>query len=184
MLLRLLLIALLPLPAYAAPWTLSPDTSVVVEVPWQGRSVEVRFPDLSGTVDFDERHPDQTEADITVDATTATTGVGMVDSLVRSGDYLGSADHPKIIFHLDSLRQTSKSAAVVSGRITLRGVTKPVTFDATVLRYGPSADDPSRFEAGFALSGTIDRTEFGSTGGLPEVGADLPVRIQLLMTSR
>lgn len=187
MLLRLLLPTLLLLPAlaaHAAPWTLSPDTTVAVEVPWQGRDVEVRFPDISGTVDFDQNHPDRTQADISVDATKATTGVGVVDALVRSGDYLGSAQYPQISFHLESLKQTSKSAAVVSGRITLRGVTRPVTFDATVLRYGAAADDPSRFEAGFALSGTIDRTEFGSTGGLPDVGADLPVKIRLMMTSR
>lgn len=173
-----------PVVALAAPWQLLPDTSVAVDVPWQGRTVTVRFPDLSGTIDFDQNHPDRTEADITVDATTATTGVSVVDALVRSADYLGSGRYPTITFHLQSLKQTSKSAAKVAGEITLRGVTRPIRFDATVLRYGPATGDSGRFEAGFALSGTIDRTEFGSTGGLPDVGADLPVRIRLMMASK
>lgn len=181
--LLVLLIALSPLPALAAPWKLSPDTTVAVDVPWEGRVVTVRFPKLSGTIDFDEAHPDRTRAEISVDSTAATTGVAVVDSLVRSADYLGSASYPQITFHLESLKQISKSAATVTGQITLRGVTRPVRFDATVLRYGPAKDDPSRFEAGFALSGSIDRTDFGSTGGLPDVGAVLPVRIQLLMSS-
>ena len=37
--------------------------------------------------------------------------------------------------------------------------------------------------AGFDLTGRIDRTDFGSTGGLPEVAAVLPVHIRLLMHS-
>ncbi len=178
------LLALAPIVAFAAPWQLLPDTSVAVDVPWEGRTVTVRFPDLTGTIDFDQNHPDRTEADITVDATTATTGVGVVDALVRSADYLGSGQYPTISFHLQSLKQTSKSAATVSGEIRLRGVTRPIRFEATVLRYGPSAAESGRFEAGFALTGSIDRTEFGSTGGLPDVGAELPVRIRLMMASK
>jgi polyisoprenoid-binding protein YceI len=68
--------------------------------------------------------------------------------------------------------------------MTLRGVTRPVVFKATVFRYGPASDDPTRFEAGFDIAGVIDRTEFGSTGGLPEVPASLPVRIRLAIRSR
>ena len=43
---------------------------------------------------------------------------------------------------------------------------------------------PSRFEAGFNLTGSLDRTDFGSTGGLPDVAAVLPVHIRLLMSSK
>jgi polyisoprenoid-binding protein YceI len=63
-------------------------------------------------------------------------------------------------------------------------VTRPVRFEAQVFAYGPAKDDPQRFEAGFDLTGQIDRTDFGSNGGLPEVSALLPVHIRLLMTSR
>lgn len=87
-----------------------------------------------------------------------------------------------IDFRLTGLRQTSKQTADLTGEMTLRGVTRPVAFAAQVIRYGPAAD-PSRFEAGFDLTGRIDRTDFGSTGGLPEVAAVLPVHIRLLMHS-
>ena len=108
----------------------------------------------------------------------------MVDGLVRSRDYLGVDQYPTITFRLDRLSQTSKSTADVQGRITLRGVTRPLSFKAQVFAYGPAKDDPDRFEAGFNLSGQIDRTDFGSTGGLPYVSAVLPVHIRLLMTSQ
>jgi polyisoprenoid-binding protein YceI len=185
MLQRLLFIlALLPLPALAAPWNLDPGTTVTADVAWEGRNVQVRFPSLTGDVDFDEKHPDRTRATISVSSTAATTGVGVVDALVRSKDYLGADQYPEITFQLDKLTQTSKSTADIDGRITLRGVTRPVEFKATVVRYGPSDDDPSRFEAGFHITGSIDRTAFGSTGGLPDVSPVLPVQMQLLMSSK
>ena len=177
-------LALLPLPAAAASWKLDPATTVTTDVGWEGRTVQVRFPTLSGDVDFDQNHPERARASISVAARDATTGVAVVDSLLRSRDYLGAEQYPTITFQLDKLTQTSKSTAEVAGRMTLRGVTRPVTFQARVFAYGPAKADPGRFEAGFDLSGSVDRTDFGSTGGLPEVAADLPVHIRLLMTSR
>ena len=179
-----LILALLPVAALAAPWQLSPETTVAVDVGWEGRTVTVRFPTQSGQIDFDRDHPERARAEIGVATTDATTGVGVVDGLLRSKDYLDAAEYPAITFHLDKLTQTSKSSADVAGRITLRGVTKPVSFKAQVSRYAPSTDDPDRFEAGFDLTGSIDRTTFGSTGGLPQVAAVLPVRINLVMTSK
>jgi polyisoprenoid-binding protein YceI len=185
MILRLaFVLALLPTLAAAATWKLDPETRIAVDVTWQAGTVELRFPRLSGTIEFDERRPETARARITVSAVAVETGLAPVDALVRSRDYLDAGRHPEIIFELDRLEQTSRSTATILGRITLRGVTRPVRFEATVFRYGPAADDPARFEAGFDLTGAIDRTEFGSTGGLPDVAAVVPVRIHLVMVSR
>lgn len=185
MILRLaLVIWLIPALAFGAAWRLDPATRIAVDVGWQGRSVELRFPRLGGSIEFDERRPETARARIVVSAAAVETGLAPVDALVRSRDYLDTAGHPEIIFELDRLEQTSRSTADIFGRITLRGVTRPVRFTATVFRYGPAESDPDRFEAGFDLTGTIDRTEFGSTGGLPDVASVLPVRIRLVMVSR
>ena len=180
--LALLLLAL-PTAAPAEQWRLDPSTTVTVQVPWQGGTVAVHFPKLSGTIDFDEKAPAEAHATITADAGAATTGVGVVDALLRGEGYLDVAAHPAITFELDQLRQQSKTAADVAGRLTLRGETRPVTFAAKVFRYGPDPANPGRFAAGFDITGSIDRTDFGSTAGLPEVGAVLPVAIHLLMVS-
>lgn len=179
-----LLLLMLPGLAWGATWRLDPETRVTVDVPWHGGTVEVRFPTLSGDIDFDQARPETAKARITVSTTDVETGVGVVNALVKSADYLDSAAYPEMTFELDKLSQTSRSDADIFGRITMRGVTRPVTFKAKVIRYGASAAQPDRFDAGFDLTGEIDRTEFGSTGGLPDVGAVLPVRIRLLMTSQ
>jgi polyisoprenoid-binding protein YceI len=170
-------------PAAGATWRLDPATRIAVDVDWQGRSVELRFPTFSGEIAFDERRPERAAARISVAATDVRTGVGVVDALARGPGFLGAERWPTITFTLDRLTRTSASTADIEGRITFRGVTRPIAFAATVVRYGPMEADPTRFEAGFDLLGSIDRTAFGSTGGLPDVGATLPIRIRLLMTS-
>ena len=184
--LRLVLVLslLLPVALQAAPWQLSPETQVAVDVPWQGRKVEVRFPTMTGVVDFDADHPETARAAISVSARDVETGLPPVNALVRSAGYLDAASFPTITFRLDRLVQTSKSTADIFGSLTLRGVTQPISFQAKVFRYGPAEDDPDRFEAGFNLTGQIDRTAFGSTADLPEVGAVLGLRVRLVMTSK
>lgn len=182
---RLVLILwLVPALGWAATWRLDPATRVAVDVAWLGTTVEVRFPQLSGTIEFDEKRPETAQARISVATQAVDTGLGVVDALVRSRDYLNAAAYPQIVFELDRLTRTSSRTADIDGRITMRGVTKPVSFTAKVIRYGPKADAPERFEAGFDLEGSIDRSAFGSTGGLPDVAAVLPVRIRLVMTSQ
>lgn len=175
---------LLPGLAWGASWRLDPRTRVAVDVVWRGATVEVRFPRLSGAIEFDAERPETAKARITVFTRDVETGVALVDALVRSADYLDAERYPEMVFELDRLVQTSSSTADIFGRITMRGVTRPVTFKAEVFRYGPPADMPDGFEAGFDLTASIDRTAFGSTGGLPEVGAFLPVRVRLVMRSR
>lgn len=178
-----LALGLLAVPAAAESWRLDPETSVSVDVGWQGGTVEVKFPRIDGTIDFDERRPETARARITVSSRDAATGMGVVDALVRGRDYLDAQQYPEMIFELDRLARTSPQTADVFGRLTLRGHTEPVAFKARVLRYGPAPDAPERFEAGFDIEGVVDRTEFGSTAGLPEVPAALGVRIRLMMSS-
>lgn len=179
-----LIVCLLPVTGAAEPWRLLPGTRVVADVAWRGQSVEVRFPTVTGEIDFDAERPETAQATIRVAAADATTGLAPVDALLRGSAYLDVARHPTIDFRLDRLEQTSGNTADILGRITLRGVTRPIRFAAEVFRYGPAPDAPGRFEAGFDLTGQIDRREFGSEAGQPDIAVVMPIRIRLLMAPR
>jgi polyisoprenoid-binding protein YceI len=170
-------------PGAAEPWRIESGTRLEVDVAWGGAKVVVRFPDLAGEVDFDPDRPDLARALIVARAAAATTGLPPADALLRGPGYLDARRFPSVEFRLDRLVQTSRSTADVFGRLTLRGVTREVRFEARALRYGPVSGEPDRFEAGFDIRGRIDRTEYGSTAGLPEVPAVMPVRVRLLMSS-
>lgn len=181
----LVLLLLLPVAVRAAAWDIARDeTRVEVDVGYLSGKVTLVFPEVNGTVQFDERRPSAARADISVPVAPVESGLGIVNGLVKSRDYLDAANHPEIHFTLDRLEQTSDQTADIYGRMTLLGVTRPILFRAKVFRYGPANSDPSRFEAGFDLTGQVDRRTFGNTSGLPQVAAVLPVRIHLLMRSR
>ena len=186
--LKKLLFALLLLPgiADAAPWFIDKnETRIQVEVGYLGNSsLKINFPSFAGVVDFDDSAPQNTDATIKVGTRDLQTGIGFMNTMVQSKDYLNSNQFPDITFKLDRLVQTSKSTADLYGQITLLGTSKPVVFNAKVFRYGPSKRDPAIREAGFNLTTEIDRRLFGSTAGIPEVASILPVRIRLVMTSK
>ena len=163
--------------AVAETWILDPATTAEASVSWQGKPIAVRFPGLSGEVEFDSRHLDVANATLSVPTGAATTGNPIVDAMMRSPDYLDAAGHPTITFELDKLTRTSDDTADVAGRVTLRGVTRPVRLTAKVIAFGEARAD-------FAITGQIDRRDFGSTAGVPEVAAVLPLDIRLVMTAR
>jgi len=186
--LRLLALMLLPLAlpgtGIAAVWTLDPATTVAASIEWQGKPIAVRFPGISGDVDFDADNLATAKATLSVPAGKATTGNPIVDTMMHSGDYLDAGGHPTITFDLEKLTKTSKDTADVAGTVTLRGVTRPVRLKAKVLAFGPTKEDPSVQKADFAISGQIDRRDFGSTAGVPDVSAVLPLDIRLVLTAR
>ena len=177
--LRTLLLCLLmtAASASAAPWVLTDDTKIEMLVPWRGLTVRLEFPRYGGTIDFDETMPETAAARIEVAAGAVTTGLPPADRVARSEDFLAADRYPIIRFDLDRLVQTSRSTADIFGRITFRGVTRPILFQATVRRYDAGS-------AAFDLEGAIDRTAFGADGAPGEVPAILPVRIRLDMVAR
>ena len=174
----------MPAAAAAAPWQLDPATSIAVDVPWEGATVTVRFPPPTGSVDFDPDHPETARATVTVSARGATTGVPIVDSLVRSADYLGVEAWPEMTFRLDRLTPTSKQTAKVEGRHhhARRHPADRLRRPGDPLRPGRRRPRTASTPASTS-TGSLDRTAFGSTGGLPQVPAVLPIRIRLLMHS-
>jgi len=184
---RLLLVLLLLLPALAAAETWRIDeaeTRIRTEVTYLGRfKLGVEFTRFASAIRFDPRDVEATRAEIAVATASARTGLGFVDRLIRSPDYLDARAHPEIRFRLDRLEQTSRSTATLTGTITLLGVTRPLALEATVFKYGPSDADPDVTEAGFDVAGRIDRRAFGNDTGYPDVSAVLPLDIRLVLTT-
>ncbi|MEO1549309.1 MAG: YceI family protein [Pseudomonadota bacterium] len=176
-----LCLSLFALPVMAAPWQLVTDrSSIEVDVGWVRNTVlTIRFPQLSGDVVFDETDLSDASANITVPTAPLDTGLGFLNVLVRSSEFLDVGTHPQITFALTSITQTSKSTADIAGDITLLGVTLPITFAADVFRFSRAGD--GRFEAGFDLEGELDRREFGNSTGYPDIAAELPIRIRLFL---
>jgi polyisoprenoid-binding protein YceI len=173
----------LALPAISAPWLVDKATSqITFRVGYlNGGNMVVEFPDYDMQIDFDPNHPERTKALITVRTAAVNSRLPPVDDLVRSSGYLDAASFPTITFNLKGMKLTSNSTADLTGSITVRGITRPIALKASVYKFDQSAASPTDRVAAFEITGTMDRTDFGSTAGVPQIDALLPIRILLEM---
>lgn len=98
-------------------------------------------------------------ATFSADIDSISTGNEQRDGHLKSGDFFDAETHPKLTFVSTSFVQKSDSTFEVSGDLTLRGTTLPVTLQA---EYGGQMGDfYGNTKAGFELSGKISRKAFG-----------------------
>jgi polyisoprenoid-binding protein YceI len=81
------------------------------------------------------------------------------DTHLKSPDFFDAVKNPDLIFVSKSLRKKGTSGFVLSGNLTIRGMTKQVELEG---EFGGIVKDPyGNTKAGFELNGKINRKEFG-----------------------
>jgi len=95
----------------------------------------------------------------TADAASVETKNDMRNNHVRSADFLDAENHPTIEFASTGVREFDGEEFLLDGDLTIRGVSKPVTFKAEFL--GAVVDGQGNDRVGFAATGTINRKDFG-----------------------
>ncbi|MDZ7718012.1 MAG: YceI family protein [Balneolaceae bacterium] len=88
---------------------------------------------------------------------------------LKSDDFFNAEEHPKLTFESTSFKKIGDGQYKLIGNLTIRGNTKPVALDAV---YGGTVQDPyGNTKAGFEVTGTINRKEFGlKWNGVTEAG--------------
>lgn len=185
-LIALCLAALLTAGAAAAkPYRIDPDhTQITFTVSHLGFSlIHGQFRAFDMQIDFD---PDDIEAatvELAIDAASIDTFSETRDRHTRTyRDLLNVESFPEIRFKSTGVRLTSAETADITGDLTIRDVTRSVTFKARLNRRGPSPIQRGVETIGFTVTGEVDRTEFGMSFAAPAVGAIVPVRIELEMS--
>jgi polyisoprenoid-binding protein YceI len=83
------------------------------------------------------------------------------DGHLKSEDFFDAANHPELTFESTSLNQAGDGQYTLSGNLTIKGVTQPVTLD--VEHTGVIKDPYGNNRAGFEVMGKINRKDFGLT---------------------
>jgi polyisoprenoid-binding protein YceI len=125
-------------------------------------TVRGRFKSFTGTVQIDERNPNNSRVDVTIEAASLDTGVADRDTHLRSADFLDVEKYPKITFRstsLDGAHSKEGDRFRVTGDLEIRGAAMSVTLDATF--EGVGKDPWGQQRAGFAAQTEIDRREWG-----------------------
>ena len=99
------------------------------------------------------------------------------DDLANSTNFLDAGQFPAITFVSTSVAPSGERSAKVTGDLTLKGVTKPVTLD--VVFTGEAAAHPftGAPAVGFSATGSFKRSDFGLNYLVPNIGDDVQVQI-------
>ncbi|MDG1729420.1 MAG: YceI family protein [Algibacter sp.] len=116
--------------------------------------------------------------DVSINTSSINTKNDRRDNHLRADDFFGAEKHPNITFKSTSIEQTGEKTFLVKGNITIKGVTKEISFNGKL--NGILKNDRGE-KAGLKLTTTIKRTDFnvGKPGG--SVGEEVEVTINLEM---
>jgi polyisoprenoid-binding protein YceI len=142
-------------------YTIDPSHSRVGFVARHAMVTKVRggFNDFAGTFTLDAGQPSYSTAELTIEAASIDTRNADRDAHLKSNDFFAMDEHPQVTFRSTAVEQVSDSDYRVTGDLTLRGVTKPVTID---LEYTGAAIDPwGNTRVGFEGSTKVNRKDWG-----------------------
>ncbi len=121
--------------------------------------VDGSFKDFSAEIIASKPDFSDAQFDFTANANSVSTDNDQRDGHLKSADFFEVAKYPNVTFKSTSIKTASKDHYKVTGNLTLRGVTKPATFD---LVYRGTITNPMTKgpDAGFVATGTIKRSDF------------------------
>ncbi len=172
-------------PALAAQYDIDPAHSTVgfkvkhMAVSW----VRGSFDDFGGTFTFDPASPAAAQVQAEIKVASISTGNAKRDAHLVNPDFFDAGKYPTMTFTSTGLKMTSDTEGVLTGNLTMHGVTREVVLDLT---YNGGVKDPWGIErVGFSATGKLDRQDYGltyntvlDTGGLA-VGNDIEFTIEV-----
>jgi polyisoprenoid-binding protein YceI len=156
----------------------TPHSKITWSVNHFGFSTYVgQFGHVDATMTLDPKNLSASALDVTVDAASLATQNPELDAQVKSKNFLDVARFATATFHATKVTRTGERTADIAGDLTLRGVTRPVTVQATFNQGGRNPVDPA-YRLGFAGAARIKRSDFGMTYLLPGLGDEVTLAIE------
>lgn len=171
--------AVLSLPVAAQTFNADPThTYPTFEVSHFGFSVmRGRFDKTSGTVTLD-RAAKKGTADISIDTTSVNTGHAKRDVHLKGPDFFNTEKFPTMTFKSSDFKFEGDKVTAINGQLTLLGVTKPVTLQVRSFNCGPHPFTKKEACGADAIT-TIKRSDFGMGYGLPNIGDEIKIAIEI-----
>lgn len=123
-------------------------------------TVKGRIADIEGTIYTNENDPKSSSVEATLKTASIDTRTDQRDQHLRSADFLNVEQYPEIKFRSTRI-EGSKQEFKLTGDLTIRDMTRPITLDVTF--EGETKDPWGGNRVGFSATGKIDRREFGLT---------------------
>lgn len=134
------------------------------------------IPGATGSLTINPANLAVTKLDVSLPVSGISTTNATLDGELTSADWFDAAKYPTIHFVAHKVTKTGERTARIEGDVTMHGVTRPLTLDAT---FGGSGVNPmsKAFTIGFSATGTLKRSEFGVSKYVPFVSDEVRIKI-------
>ena len=122
------------------------------------------FSDLTGTIWLDRGNVEASRVDATINVYSIDTNHEKRDSQLRSKDFFYVDKYPIMRFVSTGVEVTGENEGVMSGELTMHGVTRPVKLPFEILGFGP--DPWGGYRSGFEATTVLKRSDYGINYGL------------------
>lgn len=136
-----------------------------------------RFNETKGKLEIDLKKKTGSVS-VAIEAASIDTGMKKRDDHLRSPDFLNVAEFPQIKFESTKVTFTSDKTATVEGKLTIMATTKPLTLNVTAINCGVNPLNKKEV-CGFDANGSIKRSDFGVTYGLPAIGDEMKLLFEV-----
>jgi polyisoprenoid-binding protein YceI len=130
---------------------------------------------------LDNENSANSAIDVTIDATSIDSRVDVFNGHLNGPNFFDTANHPTITFKSTSFEDAGEDKFNITGDLTIKGVTKSVTLDATLVK---AANHPMRKTPtiGVTAETKVSRSEWGLSRAVPNVGDEITIFISVEMT--
>lgn len=139
---------------------------------------QIHFADFEASLELNGNDMSLSQVSITIDAASVDSAVPELDDALQGADYFDVANYPEITFRSTAYEETSENSGRLTGDLSVRGITQPVTLDVTI--NSASMNPLNRREMiGFSATGSFNRSDYGLTAYAPLIGDELTLAVQI-----
>lgn len=162
----------------AGTYQVDPNHSQVTwEVNHMGFSLlQGMFPVSGGTLTIDPARPAATKVDVTIQIDALATTSEAFAHHLKSDQIFDAAKFPTARFVSTGVTPRGGNKASVAGTLTIKGISKPVTLEATFIGAGTNPQN-KKANIGFSATARVKRSDFGVALAAPLVSDDVALHI-------
>lgn len=138
----------------------------------------VGFDSFEVSLAADADDPGRSNVEVLIDATSINSRVEVFDDHLNGENFFDTANHPEITFASTGITSTGENTFDIQGQLTIKGITKPVTLNATINK---AAEHPMRGvpTIGVTAIAQVLRSEWGLAYAVPAVSDEVSIFIDV-----
>lgn len=137
----------------------------------------LRWKKFDGKLELDSANPEKSSLMISIPSDSIDSGVAKFDEHLVGVDFFDAAAHPMITFKSTDMEQIYTGTGRVTGDLTIKGVTKPITLDVKLNKVGKHFRS-GKDMFGISATGHLKRSEYGVDKYAP-MGDDVKLMIEV-----